>query len=370
MNRIYALSELRESKLLYDRKPPAFGVIMTLLTALFVAAALLWAGLTTKTYVVRATGIVVSEGKVNVMNYVSGKIVDIAVEEGQVVSKGDTLIEIDSFQTGLQIGQLKSTISGYQTKIDNTLRLIAFVNGYLLDDKSTQSNPFDKNNVNEIKLYSDAEYFISYVNAQVNQSESSGDGFTQAALDDIKTAFLTQQSVYTSLEQAVSEKSKQEDQLAMYEESLSEYSIKAEQSGTIHLSSGLTVGTVLQSGTLLGNISDLNDESLYFSAAVGAQERSKLSLNSSVEIALSGAMQTEFGTLSGKVLAIDSDGTQTEDGQVYFNVKIKSDKNELVDKHGNAVKLKSGMIGECRIKHDETTWLMWVAEQIAGKFRR
>ena len=29
--KIYSFNELKESKLIYDRKPPAFGVIMTIL---------------------------------------------------------------------------------------------------------------------------------------------------------------------------------------------------------------------------------------------------------------------------------------------------------------------------------------------------
>ena len=44
MDKIYTFSELKESKLIYDRKPPAFGIIMTLLTLIFVVGALLWRG--------------------------------------------------------------------------------------------------------------------------------------------------------------------------------------------------------------------------------------------------------------------------------------------------------------------------------------
>lgn len=369
MKKIYTMSELKESRLLYDRKAPAFGIIITIFTALLLVSALLWAGFATKTYVIKATGVVVSEEKVNVMNYVSGAIVSIAVEEGQEVVEGDTLIEIDSFQTELQIEQLKTTLIYYNQKLDNCLRLIEFVNGYLLADLDTQKNPFDKNNVNEIKMYADADYFISYVKAQIDQSAGSENEFTQSSLDDVKNAYLTQQSVYSNLEQTISDKMQQESQLFMYENSLAEYTIKAEQSGMIHLSSGLTIGTVLQSGTLLGHISCVQDENLCFSVIVSATERSKLTLGGEVEIAVSGAMQTEFGTLRGKIIAIDSDSTQTEEGQIYFIVKVKPDKTELTDKHGHKVNLRSGMIGECRIKYDETTWLTWIAEQVVGKFR-
>ena len=57
MSKIYTFNELKESKLIYDRKPPAFGAIMTLLSLIFVAVAITWAVLSPKTYVVKATGI-------------------------------------------------------------------------------------------------------------------------------------------------------------------------------------------------------------------------------------------------------------------------------------------------------------------------
>lgn len=69
------------------------------------------------------------------------------------------------------------------------------------------------------------------------------------------------------------------------------------------------------------------------------------------------------------MVSIDNDSTQTEDGQVYYRVRVLPDKTELTDKKGNTVRLTTGMIGECRIKYDETTWLKWAIEQIGVKFR-
>ncbi len=155
----------------------------------------------------------------------------------------------------------------------------------------------------------------------------------------------------------------------MYTSSLSAYTVRAEQSGKLHLTAGLTEGTVLQAGTLLGNITKNAKDKLYFNAIVSATERSKLSVGSQVEIAVSGAMQTEYGTLHGEIVSIDNDVTQTEDGQAFYRVKIVSDATELKDKYGHTVQLELGMIGECRIKYDETTYLNWMVEQIVGKLK-
>ncbi len=367
MERIYTFSELKESKLIYDRKPPAFGIIMTLLTLVFVIGALLWAGFSTKTYVVRASALVDNESKINLMNTVSGKVKSLNVTEGQEVEEGDVILVIDSFETELQIAQLQAIVDLYDSKIKATQNFINFVTDYSLSDEATQINPFSSSDSQTAKLYSDAETFINYVAQQKAQAEITGDEYSQEQLDNIKTQFLTQQYTYSSLEEYTGQKAQQNSQLQMYKDSLSAYTIKALQHGIIHLTSGLTEGTVLQAGSLLGNITNSNKDDLYFNALISATERSKLSVGSPVEIAVSGAMQTEYGTLNGEVISIDNDVTQTEDGQAFYRVKIKSEEKELNDKQGHTVQLELGMIGECRIKYDETTYLIWIVEQIVGK---
>lgn len=102
MSGVYTYSELKESKLIYDGKPPVFGVIIIIVTLIFITAAIIWAGFSTKIYVVKASGLVSSESKVNVMNKMSGSIEKINVFEDDIVKKGDVLLEINTFQVELQ----------------------------------------------------------------------------------------------------------------------------------------------------------------------------------------------------------------------------------------------------------------------------
>ncbi|MBP3434080.1 MAG: HlyD family efflux transporter periplasmic adaptor subunit, partial [Clostridia bacterium] len=362
MARTYTFKELKESRLLYDRKPPMFGLIMTFLTLAFVVAALVWAALSAKTYVVKATGLVADEKKTNIMNAVGGEVESISVVEGQAVKVGDTILTIDSYQVRLQIAQLQAMVDMYGDRIVQTQALISFVQNYKVDDESTQENPFDGNDPETMRYYTDADTFLTYVRQQKSQSESEGSELSQSSIDDIKNAFLSQQSVFTYLDQYLAERAQQVSQLKMYEDSLSAYTVYAVGDGIVHLSAGLTQGTVLSAGTLLGSIVSGEQANLYIDTVVSATERSKLTVGSAVEIAVSGAAQTEYGVINGKVVSIDNDSTQTEDGQVYYRVRVLPDKTELTDKKGNTVRLTTGMIGECRIKYDETTWLKWAIE--------
>ena len=369
--RIYNFNDLKESKLIFDRKAPPFGIIITLITLVLVALLLILAGFTTKTYVVKASSMVVSEQKSNLMNSVAGDIKDIYVEEGQEVDIGDTILEIDTFQVELQIEQLEGSILFMQGIIDNTYKLINFIDNYSLDDTNSIKNPFNNNINEEKKFYSSAIQFIDYTTQTTDPdgTPDSGDEVskTQEEIDDLKTQFTSQH--YSTIEQysyqLITVKSKKK----AFEDSLSEYTIKSNINGIMHFSSALTEGTVIQAGSLLGTISSGNSDDLYFETVVSAFDRSKIELNSEVEISLTGVLQSEYGTLKGKVVHIDSDSIQTEEGEVYYKIILKSDETELKDKKGNIVNLTSGMVAESRIKYDETTWLKWAIEQIGVKFR-
>lgn len=367
MSRIYTLSELKESKLMYDRKPPAFGVIITFMTLIFVVSAIIWAAFSPKTYVVKATSLLVSQDKVNIMSKVSAPIKEIYVEEGQEVKAGDALIQFDDFQARLQLAQIQSVVDYYQKNISIMDRLVAFINNFTLADQNSQINPFDKDNSDEAKAYLDAQTFIDYVNQQKQAAEEQENEYSQTEVDALKTQLLSQQ--YSYLNELKMQLAQYQSQLTMYQEALSDFILKAEQSGVVHLIPGLTKGTVLQAGALLGSISSKDSSTYYFETIIPAFDRSKIKINNPVEIAIGGILQSEYGVLKGKVIAIDTDSTQTEKGEVFYRVKIKPDNLKLTDRRGNTINLTLGMIGESRIKYDETTWLIWIIEQIGIKLR-
>ncbi|HEY8361616.1 MAG TPA: HlyD family efflux transporter periplasmic adaptor subunit [Tissierellaceae bacterium] len=358
--KIYNFHELKESRLLYDRKPPAFGVIITVITAVLLISILTLAGFAKKTYVVKASSIVSSEQKSYIMNSVSGNIKEIYKNEGDRVSKGEILLQLDTFQVDLQIRQLSSVIAFLQETIDYYNKLISFIQKYNLTDPNSMKNPFDANL--EGKWYNDAQQFISYAN-----SSEEGQEKNQSEIDNLKNQFTSQ--YYQAIDQYTYELITQKSSQQAYIDSLEEYKIRAKSSGIVHYTAAYTVGTVLQAGSLIGSISSDQSDELYFETVISATDRSKIEISDSVEIALSGVLQSEYGVIKGKVVQIDNDSSQTEDGKVFYKVKIKPEKNFVENKRGNKIDIVIGMVAESRIKYDETTWLKWALEHIGIKLR-
>ncbi|MDR3021173.1 MAG: HlyD family efflux transporter periplasmic adaptor subunit [Clostridiales bacterium] len=367
MNKEYTYEELKESRLIFDRKPPKFGVIIVLLTLIFIVAVILFSAFATKVYIVKAMGIVQNENRTNVMNKVSSNISEINVMTGQEVKAGNIIMQFDTFQVKLQIAQLQAMVEFFEKKIDLIERLIIFANNIKIGEgyEDTRKNPFDNTNIDEMAMYSQAQSLINYINDQLSNEELEKP-FDQEQLDTAKVQFVGQQ--YSDRDNQIVNLVQQQSQRDMYIASLAEYTVRAEIDGVVNLTAGLTVGTMLQAGTLLGSISSKDSDLLYFETTLSAQDRARVNIGDSVETMIAGVVQQEFGILKGEVIHIDSDSTQTQDGQVYFRVRIRPNQTYLTDRKGNRVDIVSGMLAESRIIYNETTWLRWGLEQIGIRF--
>ena len=142
----------------------------------------------------------------------------------------------------------------------------------------------------------------------------------------------------------------------------------AQSSGIIHINSPLTTGMVLQGGALVGTITNKEDE-LIIETMLPSSDRPRIHNGDEVSIMVGGLLQSEYGTIPGKVLNIDEDATvDNEKGNVYFKAKIKPDRTYLEDSKGEKVNLTIGMVTETRVKYEKITYMKYILEQIGVKF--
>lgn len=80
--KVYNLNEITDSKILYDRKLPAFMTYIILIVTALIVAGVVWANKSVKTYMVKGQGLVVSENKFHIMTKGSGEIKDVFIKEG------------------------------------------------------------------------------------------------------------------------------------------------------------------------------------------------------------------------------------------------------------------------------------------------
>lgn len=375
----YTWSELKQSSLIYNRKSPAFGVVMVALSMFFVTLMLILAATVNKIYVVKANGIATSISKVNIMNKVSSSVDSISVQSGDTVAIGDILFVMDSTDTQAKINQVSASVTLLIGRIALVERLLDWIDLFLLDEtgddgnitldnSKSRLNPFDNTKLEERSMFAQAKMLIAHVKTQLDNNLAGGDSgtkiFDQKALENIKPQFASQH--YSTIDDLQGQLVQAQAQLQYLSDNLDAYIVKAELSGVVYLANGISVGTMLQAGSLLGNIQRKDSSDLIFETMLSSIDRSRVSVGSIVSTIVAGIVQQEYGTVSGVVEYIDSDVTRTEDGQVFFRIIVRPSQTYLIDKQGKKVNIVTGMLAESRITYSETTWLKWGWSKIFG----
>ncbi|ADL50513.1 HlyD family secretion protein [Clostridium cellulovorans] len=368
--KVYSLNEITDSKVLYDKKPPRFMVYIIFIVLFLIVGFLFWSTKSIKTYVVKGQGIVTTANKAFIMSKIQGEVKEVFVEEGKQINEGDVILTINSVQSNLQLEQ----VNGQVQVLDRRINLLKRAE----EEATHWKNTFDKDNPEEVEFYN--KLVNSYIKAneyKVDEAALKKQNYTddqikqykeQAANKADQIYYDTILSFTTEKNQLELEKSKLQTQGDALQKSGEEYKLLASKSGVVHLNSQINKGLVLQAGTLLGSITNA-DEELVVEIMLPSSERPRIHNDDEVSIAVSGLNQAEYGTIPGKVLSIDKDATiNNEKGEVYFKVKVKPDITTLKDKKGEEVNLTLGMLTETRVKYEKITYMKYFLEQIGVKF--
>ncbi|MBV5330719.1 MAG: HlyD family type I secretion periplasmic adaptor subunit [Chlorobium sp.] len=107
-----------------DLSPQRIFVLILLVSSI---SMLLWAGITDVDIIVRTEGQIIPAGKSQIVQHLEGGIVrKILVQEGQVVTAGQALMELSDIQTRSNLGQEQSRLEALRGR---EARLLAEVNG-------------------------------------------------------------------------------------------------------------------------------------------------------------------------------------------------------------------------------------------------
>lgn len=368
--KVYNLNEITDSKILYDRKPPAFMKYIILIVTALIIALLIWANKSVKTYMVKGQGIVVSENKSHIMTKTSGEIKEVFITEGSEVKEGDILFTTNGLESDLQLEQIVAQINSYSRRID--LLSIAEENA------TNGTNYFDRYNEEEVEFYNELNAaYIARKEFVVDEKALKEQGANEQQIKDyVKTQKnKSDEHYYKTISEFTNEKNQYELELSklvaqkeVIEKGKEQYKVVAQKTGVIHLSTPLTSGMVLQGGSLIGTITS-KEEELIIETMLPSSDRPRIHVEDEVSLAIGGLLQSEYGTIPGKVISIDEDATiDNEKGNVFFKVKVKPDRTYLEDSKGERVNLTLGMVSETRVKYEKITYMKYILELIGIKF--
>lgn len=358
------LTDLRDSKIVYDRNPPELGYWLLAIVAVGMIALVVWSTKAPKTYICQAGGTVQSENKTYIMSSYSGSITEMYVSEGSFVNEGDRVAHLKSTELDLQREQYEGQLELYRAQLAQYEKLIRSI--------QDNRNYFDETSADDQPYYYQYESYQSQVaQNSFDASAYAGMGYTSA---QIQTLIEQNQSrveqIYYSFLQSASEQvtalqtniQNLNNQLSMLDTGASDYTIYAPTSGTIHMDTAYKEGMVLSAGSVLATVASENSD-YEIIAYISLGDRPLIHEGDICTIAVTGLAQNVYGTLKGRVQRIDSDMTSSGSGAAY-KLSIAPESTYLVSKNGDKVDLYNGMSVTARIVYDKITYFQYVLEAL------
>jgi multidrug efflux pump subunit AcrA (membrane-fusion protein) len=369
MKRVKEFGDLKDSRLLYEKSLPAFGYIIVLVILALLVFLVVWSIETPKVDIIKSAGTVQSTNKNYAMSPYGGEILEINVSEGDHVQLGDVLFVVQSTDLDLQKLQLDGQAQIYQTQIEKY--------GLLVQSIQENQNLFDPTKSEDNLYYSQYELYQSQVDQQkVDMATMGAYGYTdeQIAVEVEKNAQKVAEIYFTAIkstedmaQQAQAQLGAIYAQLDAIEEGQSDYAVRANETGIIHMMGDYKAGMVVQAASPIASISSEWDSYL-IDAYIPAAEAARIKVDDPVDIAVAGLAQSEYGLITGTVVMMDSDVTvpqdSSEESTPYFKVKVEPKEGYLVGKSGQKVNLSNGMSVEARIKYDQISYFDYVLESL------
>ncbi len=194
--KLYNKSELRYSRIFFDKRPPAYAFILIFSTLATLIIAFAVSAYLPKNYIVKARGTSVITGTEYVSALSNGKIVTLHKKEGDSVKAGEIILSLSSGQEGLQTESLTKQLDKLKAKESLFQKYEQSLN---------EKVNYMANSGEEQEYYGKVEYYLSQLS-----SENYNDGSQYAKL----------QEEYTKLNKLVAEKSQLETDLSSYQSQL------------------------------------------------------------------------------------------------------------------------------------------------------
>jgi multidrug resistance efflux pump len=371
---IKSINELRDSRLLFEKEPPAFGYFFILLVSVVIAFVIVWSIKTPKKYIIQAHGTITNDSGSYVMCSNTGEIADCNMTEGQLVKEGDVLFTIKSTEYDLQKVQLEENKKSYEESIRQYQKLIKSIK----DDY----NYFDESDSEEGLYWSMYEAYKSQIGQnQLDVSTYQAYGYseeqiqTQLDINQNKISDIYYSSIQNAevkIEELKAQISAIDAQLLAVANGQNASRVTATTSGTLHLLGEFKNGVVVQTTTAVATITPENTSKIV-EAYVSTADMARMHVDDSAQIVVDGLAQNVYGTVAGKILSIDSDVTVQEgsDGSKnqVFKIKISLPQDYLLSKKGDKVDIVNGMTAKANIQYDKVTYFNYVLEKLGVKIR-
>ena len=388
--------------------------VIAFLIALFIG----WSAFATVEEVAAASGQIFPSGYIQDIQHLDGGIVRaILVHEGDLVASGQPLLKLDATGADADLGQMRSRQGALRLQVTR-LRRFASGNGdmsgltgderailaSMVEARSTQQrvlrdqlagkqkelqadtanrDALRKNVVLMQKEYDlnrqmaakgsastlDAMTSERELNALQGQYDQAVNQVNQAqdAINEVQSRLQSldadlRQEALKNLGTAQAQLDEVDKGLGKLEGAASRTTISAPVRGIVKGLAVHTIGAVVEPGKVLMEIVPVNDE-LLVEALVSPSDIGNLKIDAPVKVKVSAFDSSRYGIVPGRLQSISASTFQNDQGQTFYRVKIKLDRNYVGSEPGRNLILP-GMTVQSEIITGEKTVLDYLLKPL------
>lgn len=325
--KVYKLEELKESRLFYDKKPPSFLFIFSILILTLTIVFLTWSIFATKEEKYNFVGEAVAIQKDYFSVDAPRSINKIHVKEGQAVSKGQSILSFNFEEVDAEIKAIQEQKKALQLKAKLLLKA--------KNNLQNNENTFNSNDSREAVFYSEIqslnakieEYKVDEVMLKKEKVPKS-DIKKYYQLYELKKNQLTQELLVQWGEKQLlieDEMKKLSIQENLFSDKKKQSSIKAKFDGVIHFTADLHEGLLVQPGQAMGTLVS-KERGNRIETQIPVQDIGYFKEKMSVESTIIDSQKKKAASkIHGQVTQIASDTDINSKGESFLKVWIDVD---------------------------------------------
>lgn len=194
--KLYQKSELKNSRIFFDKQPPIFLTIFIITTLFLLVSSILFSSILSKTYIVQAQGTVTTSDNTYVGALSDGILMELECVEGTYVKEGDVLFTVSNGSEGTQYQTLV-------TQLENEREKIEAIDKYITSLESN-SNTMSNSGI-EQEYYAKVEYYLSALKSEEDDKSNQSNALDRKKQkkQKIEVEIQTAQQEIASLEQEI-----------------------------------------------------------------------------------------------------------------------------------------------------------------------
>lgn len=341
-SKTYEFNELSDSREIVEHNVPRFMLWFFYFILVALAFALIWSYFGTKEIVVQTSGIIKTEHTQSVIPLVNTKVTAIYFKEGDVIRKGDLLIELDGRSIEKDIENYTEALLTLESKLElEKLHLQSIDEG---------KNLFDISVLSHVTKYYEMRSYLEQLRNTRNKIE-----FRLTKKAEMDTLIKEQEETI----------SRYSNEITKLNQQLESYRIHADFDGIIHFANPVLVGSsVVANQELIKVHQKQQNELLTAQFYVLNQDIAKVRIGQRVRIEIPALSVRTYGFAEAEVISIESDSRfDQSSGQSFYLVNAKLTSNQL-SSDTKVEDIKIGMQVKGRMITDEQRYLFWAIEKL------